>query len=129
MRTGRSLDCGEELVQGVRFDWFDDVVIKAGVVGAAPILFLAPAGERDENDTGQTGLFAQAPRYFVAVHHGHANVQKDDLRLEGPRLVECRRPLEGDMYVAALHSEEQGEALGGIPIVVDDQNTVATGGH
>src|SRR5579864_3078108 len=42
------LQVGEQVFQGFRLRWFDEMVIEAGLGRAAAVFLLAPTGERSE---------------------------------------------------------------------------------
>lgn len=47
---GFSTQLAQDLFQGLRFGWFDEVVVEAGFGGAAAVFVLAPTGEGGQDD-------------------------------------------------------------------------------
>jgi hypothetical protein len=72
----------DELLERAGLDGLDEMVVEAGGVGEAPILFFAPTREGNDNRSLKGRLLSDAATDFVAVHSGHAYVKQDELRLE-----------------------------------------------
>ena len=54
-------------------------MIEARLARAPPVLFLSPAGQRDEHQPIAVLATPEASRHFVAIHAGHADVEQHDL--------------------------------------------------
>src|SRR5690606_12053801 len=58
------------------------VLIETGTLRLAPILLLAPTGERNDTYIGRPFLHSHSLTCFVTVHAWHADVHEHDVRLE-----------------------------------------------
>src|SRR5688572_1831831 len=88
--AGAALGFGEEELEGTDVDRLEEVVIKTGFASALPVFRLAPAGEGDEDRVFANGKLAGSPRYFVAAHAWHAEVQEHDSRAKRFHHIEGR---------------------------------------
>src|SRR5205085_1942890 len=68
---------------------------KGGLGGAAAVLLLAVAGQRDEPGAGEASVLPERLRNAVAVQVGKVDVEQHDVRLEVSRLHQRRLPVEG----------------------------------
>src|SRR5438093_8776733 len=72
-------DGGEEILDGTGRHRFGEMRIEPGLARAAPILGLAPSGQRGEIDVAQRRPLTQLLRDFVSVHDRQADVEQDDV--------------------------------------------------
>src|SRR5215813_1328957 len=91
---------------------------------APAILFLAPAGKRDEGSALRIGPRTDSAGYFVPVHAGHANVEQRHPRMEFVERVERSFAIVHHAYVSTQRLQQNPEAVRRILIVVDDQNAL-----
>jgi len=70
----------------------------------------------------ELGRGAQAVRDLEAVHARHADVEQHHLGLERGRELECAARIESGFHHVPVELQQQGQGLGGIAIVVDDQH-------
>src|SRR5262249_20451469 len=78
----RSQRGGKEAAEGIGQDGLGDVVVEAGLVGAAAVILLAVAGERDQDRSREAGLLPQPAGNVVAVDFRQADVEHDNFRQE-----------------------------------------------
>jgi len=121
------VEVGEEVEECGGVDGFDHVVVEAGVFGALFVGVLSPAGDGDEGDGGGPGVLAEGADEVVAVDFGEADVEECDVGAEVFDGDESVGAVVGDADVVAGHSEEHGEGVGGVAVVVDDDD--AEGGR
>src|SRR5690349_17558566 len=91
--------------------------------GPPAILLLSPAGHRDERDVAQVLVFAYATRHLEPVETRHAEIEKDDGRPEFAKRGERREAVVDDAHVRAEHLEQRAQTIGGVAVVVDDEDT------
>ena len=113
-------------MQRAGLDRLDDVVIEAGLVRAAAILVLAPAGQGDDGGPLQAGLAAEPAADLVAVHAGHADIEQDELGAEVDRLAQGGRPVVGHADLLPGQLQQHAQAHGRVNVVVHDQYAVAS---
>ena len=73
--------------------------IESRLVRTAPVLFTPKPCQRDQKHPLQCTDSTQAPRHFVAVHSGHANVQEDNRRHECCGNFQSRRPIMHHLHI------------------------------
>jgi CheY-like chemotaxis protein len=66
-------------------------------------------------------LIADAPRGFVTIEPRHTDVHEHDIRLKSGRLFDGFESVARDTHVVAHEPQEHSHALGGIDIVVRNQ--------
>ena len=64
------------------------MVAEARCGGASLVLFLSPAGDRDDRRASGPWLLAQGVAHVVAVDERHADVEQDDVGTQRRRSVE-----------------------------------------
>src|SRR5690349_11515923 len=116
----------DQLEQRLVVDRLGEMVIETRLARAPAVLFLAPAGDRHDQD-GVAALGAQAPRDLVARQLGHADVEEHDVRIEIARRLEGLEPVVGDAHHVAAHLEQHAQALGGVRVVVDNEDAMRGG--
>src|SRR5258706_9039247 len=102
---------------------FDQMQIEPCLFRLFPVFFFAPPGNRDDSEWWIFLDQAQATRDFVAINARHADIEQDDVGLEiyGPE--ERRRSLIGDACIVSERFKQQIQGIGGIDVVVDNQNS------
>src|SRR5262245_40314107 len=90
---------------------------------AISISLLSPAGYRNQPQFFSTGYRADLTRDFVTVHSRQADIEQQNVR--GPRFQhgECGRPVMYRLHRMAHQFERGTQAIGGVDVIVDDQNT------
>ena len=76
-------------------------------------------------DVLQAGLLAQSPGHFVAVHARHPDVEEHHLRSVALRQFQGGGAVVGHPDLVALQPQQQGEAVGGVHVVIDHQQPTA----
>ena len=99
------------------------MVVKPGVSRAFAILLLAVAGNGNEPNMGKFGRLTDEPGDLVAVEAGEADIEQNDVGLEGFCGVNDRWPVVDFLRRAAEPLEEQAKSSRGIDVVVDDQDS------
>jgi hypothetical protein len=124
-RNPRRLDATQDVQQQVHKHPLGGVMVEAAVARAAPVFFLAPAGQRHQHRALLAWFGAQAARHFEAVHAGHAQVEQDGVRGEAPRRFQPGRAVPGGVHLGAGGLEQHGQRLGGVVVVVHHQHAPA----
>src|SRR5262245_25279413 len=97
------------------------MMIKTGLPRADAILLVAPAGECHKREPGW--IFGpEPPGDLIAIHSGHSKIEKDQIRLIGRYGFEGLHAAKGSLGIMPTQAKEHGQALGGIDIVIDDEN-------
>ncbi len=98
------------------------MIVEPSADGAQAVLLLAPPCQRDERDISELGLPPNVPGQVVPVHARHADVQKYDDGSEILELLQRRLRIVDDAHLGTELLEQDAEAVGGVAIVVDDQD-------
>ena len=94
MASRRRKSAPDQSPNYLRVHRLDEVVVEPGLPRSAPVLFLAPAGQRHDQRPRELGPLPQASGHLVAVHPRQADVQQDDVGAERrppPRAPPARR--------------------------------------
>src|SRR5215217_4000749 len=116
-----------ELLDGGKVDRFDEVLLEPGSPRPHAIGLLAVARESHEPDLLEPRNLTQAFRQLVAVHDRQANVDEGDVgnerlgETQGCGRIVCHLRLE------PLVLEGARQHLGGILVVIDDEDAPRTG--
>jgi len=122
MSTPLGSDLGENSAQLVEVHGFGEMEIEAGLSASPDIFVLVKSSKGYAFD----GLFLFGLRdHVVAGPVGQANVAQDDVELL--RLDNLQRALcaIGDRNLVTEMTEEAGQDLERIPVILDNQNTQA----
>ncbi len=101
------------------------MVVETSFRRAAAIFLLSPARERRQHNFLQAGLLSQPACDLVTVHARHSDVQEDNIWCIIPRHLERRRAAKGYPDLVALQPEQHDEAVGGVLVVINDEQSVA----
>src|SRR4051794_36722609 len=96
-------------------------MVKSGLPTEAMSLIPKP-GHRNQNSF-VPGLLAKLLCQLKAIHLGHADVKKDDMGAVGSGLFQSRHSVVMDLCLMAPQLNQDGQAVGGIPVVIDNQHT------
>src|SRR5688572_31728591 len=115
-------DRREDLLEQLGLDRLREVMVEASVPRALAIGILAPA--RDGNERGPAHLRAlpQRPGDLVTAHAGKADVHQHDLRTERCRELDRGAAFVGELHLMTHEAKQHGKALGGIRVIVDDED-------
>src|SRR6516225_3448356 len=97
-------------------------------MAAATVLFLTIARQSDQERFLHIVLLAKLSRDFVAVHPRQAEIQENDRRTLLPSGLQRRRAIVHLANLVAFHFQEGGQAVGGIPVIIDNQYARGTSG-
>ena len=122
---GEGAEHGGELFHAFDADGLGDVEIETSVVGPAFVLFAGPAGYGDEDGIGVLGVFAQAADGLVAVHAGHVDIEQHHVGRELAGTVHRFVAAVGRTGIMAEQTDEAGERICGVAIVVHNQDALA----
>ena len=86
----RSTEGLKKSLYGLRSNRLGQVVVETRVERAAPVLFLAPAGHRNENDAPSPRRCPNVPSQLIAVDIRQTDIQQKRVRME--RFGELKRP-------------------------------------
>ncbi len=114
---------GEQLLALERLD---QVVVRADV--EALDAGLQRVARREHEDRHLVAALAQALGHVHAVEAGEAEVQDDQVREEGVRLLEGLDAVAGELDLVALHAQRALEDVRDLLVVLDDQYADRAGG-
>ena len=114
-------------MQRAEFDRLGHVVIEARVARAATVVFLAPAGHGDQHHLRAARLVSDPPRHLVAAQFRQSDIQQDHIRLEGGRGADGFQSVVRGVHLVAHHAQQYRETVGGIGIVIHDQDAAGGG--
>lgn len=101
------------------------MVVKTGLLRAAPVDFLAVTRNGHEQGLGPSRLGADAAGHLQAVHVGQPDVQQHDLRPQfGNRLERLAAAVYGEHFVSGV-AEYQRQAEGGVGIGIGQKREPA----
>ena len=112
---------GEQRHQGIVVDGLEEMVIAPGRPRPSEILILAVPGDGDD-DERPAHLLTEPGCDLITVQAGQADVEQDIVRSLASCDLDGLMPVQGDLHVVAEASEPNGHGLGGIRVVVDDQD-------
>ncbi len=98
--------------------------VEAGIPGAVAILELAVTRDGHQQRFPEIEVLAQTARHLQAVQLGKADVEQDHVGTEGPRLLHGCQAVMGGMDLMAAQAEQQGQAVGCVAVVIDDQDSL-----
>jgi hypothetical protein len=58
------------------------MLVETGIPSLLFDIFLPPAGQCNQDDSGPPGLTAYGLRRLITIHHGHSDVHNDDVGSE-----------------------------------------------
>src|SRR5262249_732111 len=98
------------------------MVVKTCVARPSLIFFLPPPSQSHENYPTAPPLFSHGAGSLIAVHFRHANVEQCHIGLEGRCSLYGLHAVVGRLDLVAHHTQHHSEAIGGVAIVVCDQD-------
>src|SRR5207253_7951004 len=111
----------DQLEQHAEVRRLGEVVVEARLAGLELVVFLAPAGDRDQQHVAAAAL-AHVARDVIPRELRQADVQERHGGLELVRGRDRLGAVVGDAHLVPHHPEQGGEAVGGILVVVDDED-------
>ena len=103
-------------------EWLGDVVDTASREGAYLVDGFAVGADEDDGDGGQHRILLQFRAHLVAIHHGHIDVEQDEIRGIGVGGLESQAPAGNRPRAVAAAFEHVGQHLEIGWGVVDDQD-------
>jgi hypothetical protein len=100
------------------------MVIAAGRAGAPAVFVLPPARQRDQTHLRAPGRPPDPLGRGIAVKAGNPECEQDKLGAEVRRHRQTRQPVVGGARLMPEQGQHGPEAVGRIPVVVDDQDTL-----
>src|SRR5262249_8625200 len=107
--------------QVLELDRLDQVVVEARLPGAAAVLLLPPAGQSHQQGA-PAALLPDPPRRLVAIELRQLDVEEGEGRLQRPPPPNRPQAVVGGLDVVAQQAQQQGEAVGGVLVIVHDQD-------
>src|SRR5688500_14214305 len=118
----------QDIGDGVDVRRLDEVVIEAGRDRLCLLLGMTPTGEGDDEHRAAPRLGPYSARDLVAVQLRQADVEQHHFRPQGPRELQRRRASVRRVGLVALELEQARERIGGVAVVVDDEDAMSPGG-
>src|SRR5690606_11277669 len=112
----------EEPAQRVELDGLDEVILETRAAGPYAVGLLAPSRHRREDRLANSRKRSDAFRDVVSAHHGHAEIEHHDVRMELLDRVERGAAVVDRDDVLSDRLEEQLQAVGRVLVVVDDEH-------
>src|SRR5690606_4376345 len=103
-------------------DGLDEVLVEPEFLGASSIVFAIPTGDRDENEIPSPRSGAKSARHFVTVQVGQSDIENRGVGSEPIRLGERCDSTVRDVHFVSDGGEDQTQAVGGIRIVIYQQD-------
>jgi len=102
------------------------MLVKPRGPGALAILWLTVAGDRDETGLTQLRQQSQSAGDLIAIHLREPDIEQNHLRSEGYGVTQCVGWGIGLLDGVTLEREECGERIGGVAVIVDDEDARGT---
>src|SRR5262245_4639560 len=97
------------------------MMIDARLAGELPVFL--PAVTRDGDDDERTGQLLPEPGgNLIAVQAGKGEIEQHMSRLQAAGDLDRLIPIEGDSDVVTEGLQKSGRGLGGVAVVVDDED-------
>src|SRR6186997_1671079 len=96
---------------------------EAARFGLLAIALLAPACDGHEGDIAAGKADANLLGGLQAVHHRHAQVEQDDAWAEAIDFGQGGGAAMHNLNLVALEAQETAQAIRGIDVVIDDENS------
>ncbi len=108
-------------------DWLNEMGDEAGLLRTVAIFVLAPAGDGDQRDAGACRQFTNLGRGFQSVHAGHSQIEQHHAGKEAGDFAEGSSTVMSDANFVAGEIQQSAEAIGGVGVVIDDQDSGRVG--
>ncbi len=113
------LDGGQQVFAD---DGLGQVIVRPEVHADADVGFVAAGGEEDEGGGGELTVGTKALHDAVAIHLGHHDVAKDQVRQFASGGLDAGDAVGGGDDIESFHFEEQGEIPAHGSLVFDDED-------
>ena len=100
----------------------DEMAVEAGFLRPAAVLRLAPSRQSDQHHLPSPRLLPESSAHFVTVQSRQADIEEHHIRPEPLRLFDRGFSIVSGMGFMPGHFQEQRQRLGGVLVVVDDQD-------
>ena len=97
------------------------VGVTTGLHGLAVILRLTISAQRDDGQVGLRRFLAHPASHLVPVHAGQAHIEQHHIGLELVQNLKRGRSIVGDPHLVIIASQYQGQTLGDIWMIFDDE--------
>src|SRR5262245_59179949 len=98
------------------------MVVEPGILRAALVVLLAPAGNRNDLNIAKCGHRTDPSRHLITIHVRHSNVEQNGVGEKLIERMECFAPAVSDAHGRAEGAQQIPEPLTGIVVVVDHEN-------
>ena len=103
-------------------DRLHQVSVEPGLRRSIAVLLLSPPGHGNQLRSPARGAQAELPRRFVAIHSRHPEIEQHDIGVERLRQRERLDAIMGRTNVVPCELKLQRQRLGGVVIVIGDEN-------
>jgi hypothetical protein len=111
-------DGGEQFLLGHRLG---EVMVSAALDAGALVGVLAASRQKDERNHRGGFVFTQRPQYTVAVHAGHHDIAKDQVRLLGAGQLDAAAPVRRGRHLVFRELKEEHDVLAHPRVVFYDE--------
>ncbi len=119
LRSGQRSKRAYEGRYGYRLD---QMTVEFALPDAPQSFLLAPAGQSNECQVPELGTLSDPASHFVTVHGRHGDIQEHHLRFVALECFDRCLTVVDDTNVRADQLEQRGQTVGGIAVVIDDQD-------
>jgi len=109
--------------QGVELGRLGQVGVETRFDHQRPRLGVIPGCQGDDLQRLATDQLAQGDGRFIAVHDGHADIEEDDFGGEVDGGRQRFAAAVSGMGGMAVRFQQRGDGVGGVVVVIDDENT------
>lgn len=101
------------------------MVVKPRKSRAFYVGMLRSTGQSNQDQSLVHGpLFSKSCGRFVAIHHGHVDVQDDKVGLELAGRLNRLPPVQDGLHLKAAYAQQFGRRIRGVWVIVRDQDLV-----
>ena len=102
------------------------MMIEADVAGLLAVAVLSVAADRDQERVASVRHAAKPPGDFKTVELGKAEIEYHHLRTKRPGFFHGSQAVVRGTHVVLFQSQQQGDRIGRVHVVVDYQNAIWT---
>src|SRR5438874_7272679 len=98
------------------------MMVEPRSLGAEAVVDLAPACQRYQQGSMAIGLLPYPSRHLVAVHPGHADIEKHNFGPEGLGFLQSGWAVESNSHLLAFEPQQDRQTVRRVLFIVHDQD-------